>query len=34
MAKLSENALKMLSTQMNLEFVASHTYLKAAYWFD
>ena len=34
MAKLSESAWNMLSKQMNLEFVASHAYLKAAYWFD
>lgn len=34
MAKLSEKAWKALSTQMNLEFEASHAYLKAAYYFD
>ena len=34
MAKLSEAAFKALSDQMNQEFVASHAYLAAAYWFD
>ncbi len=34
MTKLSETAFKMMCHQMNLEFLASHTYLRAAYWFD